>query len=162
MDIGSVAAAVNHLKSAGDIVAGLINLKSTSEVQSKAIELNQKLIAAQHEIFAANAEHSKLIVRANELEQEIAKLNEWNERKKRYKLVNPWEGNPALVYSVRESCRDTEAAHWICTKCFDDNRRSILQPKKGSNGFILLACATCKAEVETGWRGIGPAEYVAD
>ena len=97
MDMGSIAAAASSLKVAGEIAAGLISLKNMAEVQAKAIELNQKLIAAQHEIFAANAAHSTLVQRVRELEQQIAEMKAWHEQKKRYKLTNPWEGRPALV-----------------------------------------------------------------
>lgn len=159
MDMGSIAAAANSLKVAGDIAAGLISLKTVTEVQAKAIELNQKIIAAQHEIFAANAAQSDLVQRVGDLERQIAQIKAWDEQKKRYKLTNPWEGNPALVYALTASCKDTEAAHWICTKCYDDGKRSILQPNKDKTGFILLICPTCKAEIHTGWRGIGAAEY---
>jgi len=133
-----------------------------TEVQEKAIELNQKIIAAQHEIFAANAAHSTLVQRLKELELQIDKMKAWDEQKKRYKLIAPWEDKPALVYALRESFKETETAHWICTKCYDDGHRSILQPKKDHKFIILLFCANCSAEIYTGHRYIGPADYVAD
>ena len=132
-----------------------------AEVQSKAIELNQKLIEAQHEIFTANAEHSKLIQHVSELELKITDMQAWKEQKKSYKLTNPWN-NPALVYAVRESCKETETAHWICTKCYDDGKRSILQPNKDKKGLIMLVCSTCGAEIHTGYSGIGPPGFVKD
>jgi len=162
MDMGTIAAAANSLKVAGDIATGLISLKTMSEVQAKAIELNQKLITAQHDIFSANAAQSALVQRVSDLEKQIAQMKAWDEQKKRYKLTNPWDGNPALVYALRASYKEAEAAHWICTKCYDDGRRSILQPQKDKTGFMLLTCPTCKAEIHTGWRGIGAAEYATD
>jgi rubrerythrin len=162
MDMGTIAAAASSLKVAGNIAAGLISLKTMADVQSKAIELNQKIIAAQHDIFAANAAQSAFVQRVSDLEKQIAQMKAREEQKKRYKLTNPWEGNPALVYALRASHKDSEAAHWVCTKCYDDGRRSILQPQKDKTGFILLYCPTCKAEIHTGWRGIGAAKYAAD
>ncbi len=162
MDIGSIAAAASSLKVAGEIATGLMSLKTMKEVQDKAIELNQKLINAQHEIFAANAAQSTLVQRVSELENQIAEMKAWDEQKKRYKLTTPWEGRPALVYAMRESCKETEIAHWICTNCYDAGRRSILQPKKDIKLLILLACPFCKNEINTGFREIGPAQYVVD
>ena len=89
-------------------------------------------------------------------------MKEWEKQKKRYKLINPWEKKPALVYALKESCKESEVAHWICTKCYDDGQRSILQPGEDKNGLILLVCPTCKAELNTGYRGICPAEYAQD
>jgi hypothetical protein len=61
MDFGSITAAVGSLKAAGEIAKGLIGLKSDAEVQAKAIELNQKIIDAQHQIFAANTAQTSLL-----------------------------------------------------------------------------------------------------
>src|SRR5258708_4023297 len=106
MDMGSIAAAANSLKVAGDIAAGLIGLKTMSEVQAKAMELNQKIITAQHDLFAANAALVASSQRIAELEKQIAQMKAWDEQKKRYKLVAPWEGNPPLVYALRGSHMD--------------------------------------------------------
>jgi len=162
MDMGSITAAATSLKVAGEIAVGLIGLKTTAEVQAKAVELNQKIIAAQHEIFAVNAAQSALIQRVSDLEHQIERMTAWNEQKTRYKLTNPWHGRPVLVYALRSLFKDSEAAHWICAKCYDDGRRSILQPNKDKNGFILLICPTCKSVIDTGYRGIGAPEYAED
>jgi hypothetical protein len=161
MELASISAAVTSLKAAGEIVKGMISLKTTTEVQAKAIELNQEIISAQHAIFQAHSAQSALIVKIADLEKQIAQMRQWEEQKQRYKLANPWRG-PALAYGVRKSCKDSEIAHWICTKCYDEGRRSILNPAHGNGGFILMVCPTCKAQLQTGFRGIGPAEYVDD
>ena len=120
-----------------------------AEVQSKAIELNQKIIAAQHDIFAANAAQSALLQRVSDLENQIAQMKAWDEQKNRYKLINPWKGNPAIVYALRESHKDSDAAHWCAQSAmttgdglsFNHRRRkrasyrSIARPAKPK--FIL-------------------------
>ena len=53
--LAEILAAANSLRTAGQIAAGLINLKTTIEVQAKAIELNQLILSAQTDLFAANA-----------------------------------------------------------------------------------------------------------
>ena len=160
MDIATIGAAATSLKAAGDIASTLIGLKKSTDVQAKAIELNQKLIEAQHQIFAVNAEYANLMEKVRSLEAELERQNDWNKIKENYKLTNPWDG-PAQVYGVKESCVG-EVPHWICTKCFEDKRRSILQPQENIGSRILMICATCKAEINTGYNGIGPAEYVPD
>jgi hypothetical protein len=60
MDMG-ITAAVGSLKAAGEIANELINLKTTTEVQAKAIELNEKTVDAEHQIFAAHAAQSTLL-----------------------------------------------------------------------------------------------------
>ena len=160
MDIATIGAAATSLKAAGDIASGLIALKNTTDVQAKAIELNQKLIEAQHQIFAVNAEYANLIEKVRSLEAELEQQNNWNEIKENYKLTNPW-GGAAQVYGIKESCTKEEP-HWACTKCFEDKRRSILQPQKRTESRLLMVCAVCKSEINTGYNSIGPAVYVTD
>lgn len=87
MDIGSITAAVNSLRVAGDIAKGLINVHTAAEVQSKAIELNQQIIDAQHQIFAANAAQTALLEYIRELEDQVASMKEWEAQKQRYSLA---------------------------------------------------------------------------
>lgn len=159
MELGSISAAVTSLKMAGEIVKGMISLKTTAEVQAKAIELNQQIISAQHAIFEANATQSALIQKIGDLEKQIARMGQWEEQKQRYKLTDPWRG-AAQVYGVKASCKESEEPHWICTKCYDDGRRSILNPMRDSKYFVLMICPTCKAQIHTGLHGIASATYV--
>lgn len=162
MDIGSISAAMSSLKVAGEITSALLKLKTDSEIQSKAIELNEKLIHAQQELFAAYSEQSRLLTRIEELEKEIAKIDDWEELKKRYKLITPFEKRAVTVYAVKESFSDLETAHWICPKCYDDHRRSILQPQKDKRQDINLVCATCNANINTGYLRLESPKYVPD
>jgi len=100
-----------------------------------------------------------MIQRVHDLEEEIARVRAWEEQKKRYKLVNPWEGAISVVYALKESCKGTEPPHWICTKCYDDGRRTILQLRKDQKQYVLLVCPTCKSEIHTESHGIPSAIY---
>src|ERR1700721_2101383 len=104
MDFGSITAAVGSLKAAGGIAKGLIGLKSDAEVQAKAIELNQKIIDAQHQIFEANAAQSSLLEKVRELESQLTRLHDWEAQKQHYKLAAPFVG--CMVYALRKSLSD--------------------------------------------------------
>ena len=160
MDLGQITSAVSSLKVAGDIAVGLINLKTMAEVQSKAIELNQKIIAAQHDIFAANAAQTALIERVRELEKQIAEMKAWEGQKQRYKLAIPSSG--ATVYALRKSMSNGEPPHYLCTNCFQAGKPSILQNLKDKEGWHVLVCANCKAIVRTPYRGSSPAKYAEE
>ena len=160
-DMALIQGAINGLKVAGDIAKGFLQLKSISDVQGKVIELQSAILSAQSSALAAQSEQSSMIQRIRDLEEEIARVKAWEKQKERYKLTTPWE-NSAVVYSLKESRKESEKPHWICTKCYDDGRRTILQERKDKTGYVLMCCPTCKSEVHTGYRGIGPAEYAAD
>jgi len=166
MDISSIAAAVNSLKVAGDIAKGLISLNTMAEVQSKAIELNQKIIDAQHRIFEANATQSELVERVRELEGQIARMKDWDAQKQRYKLAAPFPS--CMVFALQKSMSDGQPAHYLCAACFHKGQPSILQgregrmPKEGGRIYAAYVCPTCKSEAFTKWMNVTPPEYFED
>lgn len=161
MDLGTISAALTSLNAAGKIAQGLMSLKTMADVQSVAIDLNQKIIAAQTDIFAAQTAQAATIQRVRDLEEQITKMRNWEEQKERYKLTEPW-GNGGFVYGVKESRKESEPAHWICTKCYDDGRRSILQPRPDKGLWLHMTCPTCNSSLQTGWRGIASPAFVPD
>lgn len=133
MDMGSISAAVTSLRIAGDIAKGLVSLHTMAEVQSKAIELNQQIIDAQQQIFTANAAQTALVERVRDLEGQIARMEDWDAQKQRYKLAAPFAG--CMVYALQKSMSDGEPPHYLCTSCFQKAQRSILQGKEAGGGM---------------------------
>jgi len=153
VDMGSITAAVASLKAAGEIALGLVKLKTVAEVQAKAIELNQKIIEAQHEIFAANAAQTTLIQRVSELERQIASIEGWERQKQRYQMATPFAG--MTVYALRATMSEGEPPHYICANCYQNGRRSILQMAKTKDSWTIFVCPNpaCRAETRTPYRG---------
>ena len=149
MDMSVITAAVTSLRMAGDIATGLMSLKTLSDVQSKAIELNAKIIEAQNRIFEANASQMSLVERVRELESQLAQMQDWESQKQRYKLATPFPG--CMVYALQKSMSEGEPAHYLCTNCFQRGQKSILQGKQVSNGMkpSLYACPSCESEAFT-------------
>lgn len=160
MDLTAVGAAVSSLRAAGDIAKGLISLHTMAEVQAKAIELNGKIIDAQHKIFEANAAQTALVDRVRELEGQIARMKDWDAQQERYQLARPYTGVPA--YALKKAMSNGEAAHYLCANCFQSGKRSFLQHGKDKIGFVTLACAACKFEGRTEWRGVGADKYAEE
>jgi Zn finger protein HypA/HybF involved in hydrogenase expression len=161
MDFGSITAAVGSLKAAGEIAKGLIGLKSGAEVQAKAIELNQKIIDAQHQIFAANAAQTSLLQQIRELEAEIARMNDWDTQKQRYKLAAPFPG--CMVYALQKSMSDGEPAHYLCAACFKKGQPSILQGKEpGAMRNAFYRCPECESEAASEYRNVTAPQYFED
>jgi hypothetical protein len=160
IDMGSIAAAVSSLKGASDIAKGLLSLHTMTEVQSKAIELNQAIIDAQHQIFAANAAQSQLVERVRQLEGQIAAMENWDAESQRYKMATPYSG--VTVYAVQKTMSNGEPPHYLCANCFQSRKRSILANSTAKDGHIAIVCAACKFVAQTRWRGVGPAKYAED
>jgi hypothetical protein len=167
IDLQSIGIVVNTLKGAGDIAKGLLSLNTIAEVQSKAIELNQKIIDAQHQMFAANATQTELTQRIRDLEDQLTRLQDWDMQKRRYKMAMPFPG--CMVYALQQSMSDGEPAHYLCASCYQRGEKSILQgrlpvqPKAGQGrAFAQYYCGVCKSEATTQWMNIEPPKYFED
>jgi len=156
MDITLIQSTISGLKLAGDIAKSLYELKSTSDIQGKVIELQRTILSAQSSALSANAEQSAMIEKIRALKEEITSIKKWEEEKKRYALVNPWSG--FVTYALKKESSNSEPPHLICTKCYEDGRKSILNPKKNTS-HALLYCPVCKAEMHTRLVVIHTAKY---
>ena len=162
--IDGITAAVGSLKVAGEIAVGLVNLKTMGEVQTKAIELNQKIISAQHEIFAAHTAQTALIQRVGELEKQIANMEAWETEKQRYQMVIPYPG--ATVYALKKTMSEGEPAHYVCASCYQTGKRSILQCREPTVGkgvrLAVFSCPACKSETHTIYSDCNTAKYAEE
>jgi hypothetical protein len=160
MDISSIAGAVSALKGASDIAKGLMSLHTMAEVQSKAIELNQALIDAQHQIFAANAAQTTMVDRVRKLESEIAAMKDWDAEKQRYKMAVPYSG--VTAFAVKKDMSNGEPPHYLCANCFQSGKKSFLAQSAMKDGFVAILCSECKFTAQTRFRGVGPAQYAEE
>ena len=161
-----LVAAANGIKVAGRVVAGMINVKSTSEVQAKAIELNQLILAAQSDLLAANLTQTTLVEQVCDLEDQIARMKAWEAQKKRYELAAPFPG--CMVYALKRSMANGQTPHYLCTSCYQKGQPSILQDKEGRHhpkeGPIMCSyyCSHCGSQAFTQWLDVSAPEYFAD
>ena len=152
MDLTLIQGTISGLKIAGDIAKGFMELKSMADVQGKVIELQSAILSAQGSALSANADQAAMVDEIRSLKEEIARMKAWETQKQRYELQPIWD-RAALVYSLKASMSEGEPPHWICTKCYEDGFRMILQPRQGKEGRGILACPTCKSELHNRYRG---------
>ena len=150
-DIGAIAAALSSLKTAKDIAETMIGLRDGAAFQSKLLEFQSKLIDANNAAFAAQDERAALLKRISDLEKEVTDLEAWETTKQRYELKTTNGGG--LAWFLKPEAQPTEEPHKICTKCYEDRKRSILQPE-GRSGPAAhmgnpakLYCPACRAKV---------------
>src|SRR5947209_1842747 len=87
VDMGSIAAALGGLKTAGEIAKALLQLHSETERQAKVIELQSVILAAQSSAISAQSDQFTMLEEVRALKEEIAKVKAWETQKQRYKLV---------------------------------------------------------------------------
>jgi hypothetical protein len=142
----SIASALSSIKAVTDVAKTFKDVSSVSDIQSISIELRDNILSAQSATLTAQSEQAAMVQRIRDLEEEITRVKAWKEEKQRYQLVAPWIG--AVTYALKEECSESEPPHWICTKCYEEGRKSILNQHKKHSGFVEFFCPVCKNTIE--------------
>ncbi len=121
-----ISAGLTSLKAAKDIVQGLNVAKTEAAINGVKIELQGLILEAQQGLFAAQEAQSSDARRIADLEQEIVRLKDWSSERQRYQLTQI--DIASFAYMHKPGMEDGEPPHWLCTQCFDQGHRSILQP----------------------------------
>ena len=135
-----------------DIVE-LIKKGSTLEAQGQILSLREGALELQEE-------NLELKINIRELEAKLRATENWTKEKEKYVLANPWRG-PAQVYALKKDRSDGEQPHYVCTNCFHNQTKVILNPTKSVTS-LLMTCPTCKATLDTGYREVGKPKYFED
>jgi hypothetical protein len=160
MDYGMIQGAIVSLKAASDIAIAFGNLKTMSDVQGKAIELQQIILSAQSGALAAQSQHFTLLDQIRELEKELARVKAWEEQKQRYALVSPFRG--AVTYALKKESSGSEPPHWICANCYENGKKTILHASKTADGWATMACTVCKTHITSRFRNAPQLTYAEE
>ena len=153
VDMALITGTISGLKTAGDIANSILKLQSISDIRAKVIELQSAILSAQSSALEANANQSALVEKIRTLEEEIAQIKAWGREKQRYKLISPWNG--AFVYSLKESMSKSEPPHWICTSCYENGEKSILQERGNPKTAYREFFCKCGTIIYAHHRGKG-------
>jgi hypothetical protein len=145
--ITEIAGLMTSLKAASDIAQAMVDLRDAAAFQAKTIEFQRTISDALGRAIAAQQERAALLETVDELKKEVADLKEWETQKQRYELRETSDGG-ALAYALKDQARGTEPAHWICAQCYEDAKKSILQPETRFPGRnAVLVCNRCKSDI---------------
>jgi hypothetical protein len=144
-DLSAIAGALASLNAAVNITTAMKDLRDWSLVQSKVIELQGAILDAQSSLFSANEERLTLIKKVSDLEAAVTKLKEWDSEKKKYTLTEAGPG--VFAYIKKSKTCGTEPPHYLCAKCYEDSKKSILHRMDTASMGNLLTCPTCNARM---------------
>lgn len=155
--LAELTAGYQATKATLDIAKGIQALKTEAEINSAVIDIQRLTIEAQQNLMQAQASHTSLVGRVAQLEEEIANLKDWSAERECYQLVDVYRG--AFAFMPKPGMERGQPAHWLCTNCFDQGRKSYMQFKGqdrgpgGSNGQeTAYGCNGCKGSIKVGWR----------
>ena len=139
--ISEASAAIGSIKAAMDIAKGAAGLKSEVEINLAVIDIQRALLDAQSAAFEDRERQISQQRRVAELEDQLVRVHQWAEEKARYKLTETPSG--ALVYSLKPECANGDPDHRLCVKCFNEDRKSVLQVKTRHSGGERVQCQHC-------------------
>jgi len=156
MDFGSITATISSIKTAGDIVNSILELKTSDAINAAVREANSYLLTVQREALAAQSEQFAMIEEIRNLKEKITNLKEWKSEQKRYKLTSLCSITGAVSYALKESMAAGEPPHYLCTNCYQNGVKSILNPQKNRNSRIMFVCPECRSEAHTSSSRLTP------
>lgn len=125
---------------AAEITQSILKMNKDVEINKNAIELQNIIISLQNEMFSMQSEQSKLLQIKYDLEKKLMECENWDKIKSQYELKEVNSGR--FVYAPKPDSNLSEPDHWLCTNCFNDGKKSILQPK-----ISKTFCPKCKMEI---------------
>ena len=152
-----ISAGLNSLKLAKDIVQALNGAQNAVAINQIKLDLQGAILDAQQGLFVAQEAQSTAAKRIADLEQEIMRMKDWSAERERYQLVDVDRG--AFAYMPKPGMENSQPAHWLCTNCFEQGRKSFLQFKgqgMHANGSraeeSAYGCDTCKSALKINYR----------
>jgi hypothetical protein len=151
------SAALTAYNHASNIIKSLFELKIDNAVIEKLNILAREIQSLYGSNLELQQKFASSIAEVDNLKKQIASLEEWDNQKRRYKLYSPWDS--AVVYAITEANSNGEPPHWLCTKCFEDRKRSFLNARRNKDsGYEEFFCH-CGAVVTSHHRGKHKIEY---
>jgi len=133
------------IKTTLDIAKTVKDITKDAELKVKTSELYDEIIKVQSGIIEVQAEHSKLQQDNHDLTQKLNSIETWEKEKEKYILKEICE--KVFVFERKASEQGEEPIHWLCARCFNQNKKSILQLKlKANNGYHYM-CHSCGREI---------------
>jgi hypothetical protein len=141
---GEVLAGLSALKTAFDIAKGLKDIDDATKRSAAVIELQEKILSAQQEQFA-------LTEQLRGLQNKMATLDTWEAEKNRYELTD--FGGETLAYALKQSMANGEPPHRLCSACYQNRKKGILQPT-GISAYKqeMVKCSECGKDFMLGNR----------
>ncbi|BAF72449.1 hypothetical protein [Sulfurovum sp. NBC37-1] len=131
----------------------LLKKGSTLEAQEQIMSLREGALELQEE-------NQELKSKVRELEEKLQKNADWSIEKNRYTLVSPW-GGPAQAYALKQSDSNGEEPHLLCSNCFNNSKKAILNPAK-KDRWVIMVCPICNSSIDTGYREVGATSYAEE
>ncbi|MGA9365005.1 MAG: hypothetical protein WBW16_11635 [Bacteroidota bacterium] len=149
MPLSEISTAIASIKVASDIARGIISLNKDVAVNEKAAELVGVIISLQNAMMSMQSDYATLLKAKDDLQHRISEYDDSAKVQLQYKLEEIHRG--VFVYSLKAPAPD-HPQHWLCTKCWEDRKKSILQASYHHESAAAYTCPRCNTTVEMQFR----------
>ncbi len=145
MAIAEITAALNGIKAAKDLVKSFSSLSSEVELKSKSSELLSVIVGLQEQILSMQSKYSELLQSKDELQKQLGNIESWEKEKAQYELKEICPG--VFVYAPKQDNNSAQPSHWLCTNCYNNEKKSILQFNRFDSDGTHYLCPNCKDKI---------------
>lgn len=161
MDMTLIQGTISGLRAASDIAKGFLEIKSMAEIQGKVIALQSAILSAQSSALSANADQAAMAEEIRQLKADLTSAKGWEVERQRYQLFAIRNGGVVQALK-KDMALANEPPHYLCTNCFEQGRKCILNTAADKDGWTGWNCTVCKSRVPTGYRGGGVAKFAGE
>lgn len=129
------------IKTAISLAKSITESISDTKLKIKSIELYDAIIHLQGSILSLQSEYHSLLQDKHSLEKKLMEIESWEKEKTKYVLVEIGKG--VHVFSLKTEYALSIPCHYICPKCYHDNKKSILVAEYTSSEESKYACPKC-------------------
>lgn len=139
-EIPAIVSALNGIK---ELAKAVSNSKVDAALREQAIESNFAITDALNALITLHAKYQAVLHEKDELEKRLMEMENWNEEAAKYTLTEMVQG--VFVYALKDDYKTTAPAHWLCPKCYEDKKKSILQfkPTMTALEYSRFVCPRC-------------------
>lgn len=140
-----ILAAISSAKALLDVLKAAHTLSNANELHAAVYEVYTKLMAATGAALEAQEKQAALAQRVCDLEQELVQLKDWDREAERYQLTAL--AADVMVYALKPGMEQGEPPHYLCTQCFAEKKKLILQRISTPQESPVYRCPQCKNEL---------------
>lgn len=145
MDMSTISTALASLNIASKFIKDSIEKIKDDAVREKVEELLNAIIPLQSQIISLQAMNSASIQEKEVLEKKLSDIEDWQKEATRYELKALASG--VYVYTIKETAKSSEPVHYLCAKCYQERKKSILQRISKTMMGVTYICHTCKSAI---------------
>ncbi len=141
MALAELAAAIESIKIATDIVKGIKAVNSETEFKIQKSNLLDSMIEVKIVLSDLQDRYDTLRREKDEFEDIIKRFNDWENTSEQYELKEISPGKYGYVFSGDDS---EVPLHFLCVNCFEDKSKSIMQLRTNGSNEVIYHCPKCK------------------